>query len=410
MKNPTTVRRIELVTRLFDNEGKEIISLEKVKEILEEHKKAIKFYTIILHDKDVKSTGENSEELVAPHFHIGIKFNDNMPQRIETIANWFSLPKNYFEKIKGKWINYLLYLIHANAPNKYQYPPENVIANFDYKTEIVKAQQRVNIDNILNSIIDGTIRNITEIDGVLYVNYANQIKEAFKYRNQLLAKTLDRDVEVIMITGGSGTGKSTLAKKIADEKGLDVYFSGGSKDPLQNYQNEQVVVFDDFRPSTMNFSDFLKAIDPYNNTSINSRYYNKTLDCKLIIITSILPIEDFYHNLQESYSEPILQLKRRIKTYIQMTKTEICIQRWNDIDMKYSKPVIYCNDTLVEFVAQKIVDEKAPKEEIEELLPFLRGKEVKICQTNSCKTKTDKIEVDGEIDVKKLLKWKINYT
>ena len=54
MKDRTSVRRIELSTQFFDGDGNEIITIEKIKDVLEEHKKSIKNYAYIIHDKDTK--------------------------------------------------------------------------------------------------------------------------------------------------------------------------------------------------------------------------------------------------------------------------------------------------------------------------------------------------------------------
>ena len=44
MKDRTSVRRIELSTQFVDGDGNEIISIEKIQAVLEEHKKAINNY------------------------------------------------------------------------------------------------------------------------------------------------------------------------------------------------------------------------------------------------------------------------------------------------------------------------------------------------------------------------------
>lgn len=380
MKNRTSVRRIELSTQFFDGDGNAIITIEKIKDVLEEHKKSIKNYAYILHDKDTKKAtsedGTETIELVKPHIHLGIRFNYNNPQHLEDIATWFDVKQNCLEKIKGSWDDYLLYLIHANAPDKYQYSTDNVIANFDFEAAIEKAKNTLKIKDVLQKIMDGEIRDISEIDGFTYIDYTREINEAFRYRHNLLSRQTDRDIEVIMITGESGSGKTTLAKRICEEKGLDIFISSSSNDPFYGYNLAKAIILDDLRGSTLSASDLLKILDNHYNSTAKSRYHNKALNCSLIIITTVLEVDSFFRQVFENEQEPVTQLKRRIGTYIKMNKHTITVRKWNDLDMCYSEPITYFNDTLVPFEAEKIADTRTTQEKIESFLPFLAGKEI----------------------------------
>lgn len=394
MKQPTSVRRIELVTRFSDDNGNKIISMDEICKAIKEHSKAIQDYAYIVHDKCTKlvknDNGTETEVPIAPHIHLCMRFTT--PQHIPQLSGWFGgLPESCFEKIKGNWADSLLYLIHGNnsQKRKYQYSVSEVIANFDYEKEIELAKNKANITLILQKIVDGDIRNITEIDGLVYIRNAKQINEAFKYRHSVLTKQIDRNLEVIMITGSSGSGKTTLAKRICKEKGLDVFVSSSSNDPFYGYKNNlaKAVILDDLRPSIMSLSDLLKTIDNHINSSVRSRHHNVSLNCELIIITTVLNIDEFFRQVFENEQEPSIQFKRRIGTYIVMNKHTISIQKWDDVNMCYSDRVTYINDTLVEFEAEKIANTKTPKEQIEELLPFLSGKEIPTPKHYATKTK-----------------------
>lgn len=382
MKDRTSVRRIELSTQFVDGDGNEIISIEKIQSVLEERKKAIKNYAYIIHDCDKKTVvsedGTETVEPAKPHIHLGIRFKDNQPQHLQDIAKWFDVSESCLEFIKGSWNDYLLYLVHANAPDKFQYSPNSVVANFDYETALEKAKSKLKINDILQKIMDGEICNISEIDGFTYIDYTREINEAFKYRHSLLANQVDRNLEVIMITGSSGSGKTTLAKRICKEKGLDVFVSSSSNDPFDGYKSNlaKAVLLDDLRPSVMALSDLLKVIENHTNSTVRARYHNISLNCELIIITTVLKIDEFFRQVFENEQEPITQFKRRIGTYIVMDKHTIRVQKWDDLNMCYSEPVVYFNDTLIQFEVEKVADNRTPKEQIEQLLPFLSGKEI----------------------------------
>lgn len=410
MKDRTSVRRIELSTQFVDGDGNEIISIEKIKTVLEEHKKAIKNYVYIIHDCDTKTVvsedGTETIEPVKPHIHLGIRFKDNQPQHLEDVAKWFDVSESCLEFIKGSWNDYLLYLVHANAPDKFQYSPNSVVANFDYETALEKAKSKLKVDTIIEKILSGEIceyNKTREIQNSFLVNpqTARKIDLAFKVRAEHLQATQkERNTEVIYIFGTSGCGKTTFARYIADKLGLEYYLSSSNKDLFCSYKGEPVVILDEYRGenSSLQLNEVLRMLDNNAVASVHSRYRDKFLNCSLIIITNIFDLKTFFENLSQfnTFDEPFIQVQRRIKTYIHMDNNVISIRRWNDIEMKYSKPNNYNNFIFADMAVKKIIDNRTPKEQIEQLLPFLSGKE--LTKTKPPKTsKSEKSEKPKEI-------------
>lgn len=102
----------------------------------------IKKWAYIIHDKDD----------TRPHYHIALHFGGASVDTAQ-VAKWFNLGytddngtehsgENFINKIKGRWTDVLLYLTHANDTQKYkhQYSPSEVVANFDFETEIANAK------------------------------------------------------------------------------------------------------------------------------------------------------------------------------------------------------------------------------------------------------------------------------
>lgn len=338
-------------------------------------KSTIKDYAYILHNKDTKEDGSIKKE----HFHIMLRFKS--PCDSNFIAKWFDyVNDSNVSKIKGRWNDALKYLTHLNSPDKFQYDFADVFANFDYSKQIEKTDYADRKTEIIQGIINGDIReyNYYEyIDGEEYVKYKNVMDSAFKYRIDKI-KGSDRDMQVIYITGASGTGKSTYAKVIAKQKGYSVAESSGSNDPLDGYAGQDCLILDELRPECMGLSDLLKMTDNNTQSTVKSRYRNKVLECKLIIITSILPIEEFFRRCFASDNEPIAQLERRCKTYIRMDKKQMYIRLFDDIDMKYSEEIISKNP-VADMFKSKHLDEKQKIAFIEDLL----GVEVDVNNTYS---------------------------
>lgn len=382
------LKRCEIVSNLKDKDGNILFDLDNMRLILET-KKCIKHYSYIIHDKDcytsqdeAKNPEHKAGEPKTPHVHLLLRFHDNQPQNSCYICKWFGLSENFVNRICGKWEDAVAYQTHRNAPEKYQYSPEEEVhCNFDY---IAVCEQRDNAKNPLKEaiekILSGEIREYNktiEIDNLLLVQYARQINEAFKVRSEhLLATAQDRQTECIFICGCSGSGKTTLAKKIAKTKGLAYFMSSGSNDVLDGYAQQPCIILDDIRPSVMGLSDLLKMLDNFNVSSVKSRYKNKYVNCDLIIITTVLNIDTFYENVFSEQKEPITQLKRRCGTYIRMDRETINISVWDNKTMRYSSEVEYKNNLLQEYVPEERKTTDDVITHVSSLMPFLELEEM----------------------------------
>ena len=276
---------------------------------------AIKDWAYIRHDKD-----EGKKD----HYHVAIRCKNG--NNSEYVAKWFGVNENQVGKVKGKWSDILAYLTHANAPDKYQYADDEVKSNFDWMKERESGRKGdARLEEIVSMIDDEEIRqyNIHEKISMLeYTKYKRVIDTCFEYRAKKL-KGMNRSMEVVYIQGESGCGKTTYAKELAEGKGYKPFISSGSNDILDGYEGEECIILDDLRPSSLGLSDLLKMLDNNTSSSVKSRYRNKILECRLIVITTVLPLEEFFKNVFENESEPIVQFKRRCRTLIKMDKDKM---------------------------------------------------------------------------------------
>ena len=382
-----SVRACEIVSRLNNDDGEVLFDMDKLSEILEAKSHVINNYAYIIHDKDLYTKADESRnpkhkagEFKPAHIHLVLKFERSQPQKTKYICKWFNLAENFVSKINGSFEDAVLYLAHINAPDKAQYDIKNITANFDVQSVIANADSKDKLSSIVDRILSGEIREYnktTEIDTKLlvYPDSLRVIENAFKVRAEYLQNTQsERKTTCIYICGQAGAGKTTLAKKIADSHYMDYYISSGSNDILDGYCQQPCLILDDIRPSALGLSDLLKLLDPHTACSIKSRYKNKYVNCSLIILTSVLKIDEFYHNVFEHEDEPINQLKRRCKFYIKMDYDFIKIREWNDFSMEYGKERVYINDILLPFLLNNnSIDNNNT---IEDVFPFLSGNEL----------------------------------
>jgi hypothetical protein len=250
-----------------------------------------------------------------------------------------------------------------------------VVASFDYKKIIEDIGNKPDLVGIVKRILDGEIREYNktlEIDNMLLVLHSKLFNDAFKIRSEHLQATVkERHTDVVFITGGAGFGKTTLAKRMAHDKGLDYFISSGSNDILDGYGQQPCLIVDDIRPSVLGLIDLLKLLDPHVASSVKSRYKNKYLNAQLVILTTVLDIDTFYKNVFTEESEPINQLKRRCKTYIEVGKQEILISYWDSKVMRYTDSVKYKNDLLDKYIPDKTLASEDVETHVSTMIPFL---------------------------------------
>jgi cytidylate kinase len=337
----------------------------------------IKDWVWILHDKD-KYTKEDEEKnkehkentLKKAHYHVYIRCKESTDSKY--IAAAFNVPEQYVQAVKGKWVDVLLYATHKNKQEKYQYSDEEVHSNFNFAEvrdrEEEKKKSNLKLEDIIQKIECGELRefNYTEyISMADYVKFERQLTRAFKYRTDKL-KGVDRKMDCIYIVGESGCGKTTYAKKIAKEQGMSFYVSSGSNDVLDDYKGQDCIILDDLRPSCLGLSDLLKMLDNNTASTVKSRFKNKVLECKLIIITTTLDISTFFRNVFAEEKESAIQLYRRCGTMIKMNINDMDVFSFNNKKRMYE--YLYTVENPIDFV-----DREQTREELDAYVSNLLG-------------------------------------
>ena len=320
---------------------------------------------VIMHNKD---KGEQD------HFQAMITFKN--ARSVNAIAKAAEDKPQYFEIWDKNVNNGFSYLIHATKESRkkgdHQYDPEEVVANFDYPALINKISKEVsgkkghrasNVDVLLDALYEG---NLTRADveqrlsGSEYGKHQPQLekvwakrlqKNAEEWRKQAIAE--GKTLQVIWIYGLAGTGKTSLAKEIAEKHTESYYMGGSSRDPFQGYAGQSCIILDELRPRRMVYDDLLKITDPHSiehGVMAPSRYYDKALASDLIIITSPYDPRVFYEeqfNLRRDIKgrcidnevDPFAQLHRRISLTILMTDDKIFHTEYNSEDIRYVRDI-----------------------------------------------------------------------
>ena len=240
---------------------------------------------------------EHNEDPDNVHFHIVIIFPKDSICKFDTLKKKF--PYGFIENaksVKGS----VQYLVHMNNPEKHQYDWSDVETNAPDKLENYKipgqATMNAKLENVLHKIIAGEIKEyeIDKIEPDIYIKHKRKIKDAFEYRQLIIAKNPNRNLQVIVCQGPPRVGKSLFTKVYAEKYHKSICFSSSSNDPWQEYMGEDCFVYDDFNYVRNKVEDLLKAFDPHNLTSVSARYKNRLFVGDTIFICTNVPIESWY--------------------------------------------------------------------------------------------------------------------
>lgn len=313
----------------FENEtstGHVSYTYEEIKNKVEEWNKGKYFkYYMRAHN--------NEPDDPNPHCHIVLVFDSPTP--FENVKSVFPYGKIESAKSVKKCVQYL---VHMNDLSKTRYDFGTIDTNdpniekYSVKTSETKQYE---LAHYMRLIENGTIReyNLTEYIPIdLFATNKAQILNGLEFYRRRIMTNKDRNINVIILTGATGTYKTTYAKHYCTNSKKSFCISSSSNDPMQDYKGEDVLILDDIRDSTFKFHDLLKILDNHTNSTVQSRYYNKAFIGDTIIITSSQPISEWYFNLDREDKE---QLYRRIGTQMQFTRENIKVFEFNEQTHRY---------------------------------------------------------------------------
>lgn len=313
-----------------------------------------KRYALNLHDQDIDDKGQ----LVRNHVHAMIVF-DNARSANATARALGDQPQ-YFEVWRGDTRNGFAYLCHrtANARGKYQYEPDNVIANFDYPAELMAfesgasaARTTAKVPILLDALYDGNLTREelkAQLTGSQIGRYKRQVEDVIAARLEREAKEWRvkmrndrRTTEVIWLYGSTETGKSSMAKELAAKRsGSRGYFMrGSSRGIFENYEGQHVLILDEISPGSIPYEDLKRITDPAaieDEIHAPSRYRDKMLMAELILFTSPFTPLQLYREQVDSHIDAFAQFSRRIGLVLHMTQTEIQMMEYDITQNRYT--------------------------------------------------------------------------
>ncbi|MBO4234896.1 MAG: hypothetical protein J5928_00425, partial [Firmicutes bacterium] len=256
------------------------------------------------------------EDDVNRHTHIVFRFASPTP--FEQVKKKFPFGKIERAKNVKRCIQYL---VHLNDITKEQYSWNDVATNDPDIEQYKIRSDELMLKEVLYKIGKGEISeyNLTDyVDVNLFAKNRGRILASIDYYKRKILMDPNRKIAVYVLQGDSDTGKTTFAKDYCKRKGWSCVVAGSKNDPWQDYAGQDAIILDELRDYIFDISDLLKMIDPYTISSAKSRFSNKLFLGKAIIITTNVPIQDWYANVDE---ETRIALFRRIKKIYQFNRT-----------------------------------------------------------------------------------------
>ncbi len=267
-------------------------------------------------------------------------------------------PKIHIEPTKGSKKDVEDYV---NKRGKFEEKGERVLATAQVGEIVGKQGARtdlIKLDEIKRLIFD---ENKTPRQ--IFLDYPQALKSEkavqFMYFEKRRQETpLLRDMTVTWLCGGTGSGKSYTFVKLCEKYGEDnVYLVSDYKNPFDNYQGQDVVIFDEFR-GQFRLAETLMYLQGYKQ-EIRARYSNKVaLWTKVYITSPVTPYEVYNRDNDTSGSnDKLQQLYRRIDNIVYCFKLvdvsttyycqkrfeceldgypEMIYQQFNKVRIKYS--------------------------------------------------------------------------
>jgi hypothetical protein len=117
----------------------------------------------------------------------------------------------------------------------------------------------------------------------------------------------------------------------------------------------------------MGQSDLLKMLDNNTSSTVKSRYKNKVLECKLIIITTTLELDEFFKKVFSEQTETIVQLKRRCSIKIHACTDFLHVYLYQPETRDYGDAIIIKNPLKDKYIIKDLSPEEYRKSVMESL-------------------------------------------
>lgn len=373
-------------------EIKEVKRIIKKAEELKDKKGNLRynFIAYIEHNRDIEE--EETQKIKKTHYHILFKLaqeenNNNKNTCATSTANALGVEPNMVQVLDCEnFATHVQYLIHFQEhyhyKGKYELDEIVVIRNdtgkdlIDYLAE-PKTKKKTNnikptsiLDELLIKIDNNEIVYLNQARDFIVEKTGNTLLYLKKYKkiegwlNAAVKGRIDptkqKNMKVILITGETGTFKTTYVREFAKKYYNNSLYVAKTNDLVDSYVGQKIFLINEYKSDffdTLKEDEHLELLDNHSDGQVKSRFYNKYMNnVEILFLTTTYSIDRLIEEYKKRYPNSLLEFLRRISACYVFTNDKIEKFKHPDNDLFNFESYSIEENTLREIYKEKIIE------------------------------------------------------
>jgi hypothetical protein len=306
------------------------------------------FIGYIEHNRDID---EETQEIKGRHYHILFKLaqeenNNNKNMGATSTAKALGVEPNMVQVLDCEnFATHVQYLIHFqedyHGRGRYRLDEIVVVRNntgkdlIDYLAE-PKTKKKTNnikptsiLDKLLIKISNNEIVYLNQARNFIFEQtgsdllYLKKYKKIEGYLNAAIKGRIDptkqKNMKVILITGDTGTFKTTYVRELAKKYYNNSLYVAKTNDLVDSYVGQKIFLINEYKSDffdTLKEDEHLELLDNHSDGQVKSRFYNKYMNnVKILFLTTTYSIDRLIEEYKKRYPNSLLEFLRRISAY-----------------------------------------------------------------------------------------------
>lgn len=374
-----------------------VYEIEEVKRIIKKaeelkDKKGNLRYNFIAYIEHNRDIDEETQKIKGKHYHILFKLaqeenNNNKNMCATSTANALGVEPNMVQVLDCEnFATHVQYLIHFQEKyhykGKYELDEIVVVRNetgkdlIDYLAE-PKTKKKTNnikptsiLDELLIKIDNNEIVYLNQARDFIVEKTGNTLLYLKKYKkiegwlNAAIKGRIDptkqKNMKVILITGETGTFKTTYVREFAKKYYNNSLYVAKTNDLVDSYVGQKIFLINEYKSDffdTLKEDEHLELLDNHSDGQVKSRFYNKYMNnVEILFLTTTYSIDKLIEEYKKRYPNSLLEFLRRISACYVFTNDKIEKFKHPDNDLFNFESYSIEENTLREIYKEKIIE------------------------------------------------------
>lgn len=374
-----------------------VYEIEEVKRIIKKaeelkDKKGNLRYNFIAYIEHNRDIDEETQKIKGKHYHILFKLaqeenNNNKNTCATSTANALGVEPNMVQVLDCEnFATHVQYLIHFQEKyhykGKYELDEIVVVRNetgkdlIDYFDES-KAKKKTNnikptsiLEKLLIKISNNEIVYLNQARNFIFEQTGSDLLYLKKYKkiegwlNAAIKGRIDptkqKNMKVILITGDTGTFKTTYVREFAKKYYNNSLYVAKTNDLVDSYVGQKIFLINEYKSDffdTLKEDEHLELLDNHSDGQVKSRFYNKYMNnVEILFLTTTYSIDKLIEEYKKRYPNSLSEFLRRISACYVFTNDKIEKFKHPDNDLFNFESYSIEENTLREIYKEKIIE------------------------------------------------------